>query len=348
MTRSPALRICSLDSALARRQTQIFAEGLAEKLPHCSAHIQTVASPLKEEDKAEESFLAASPAEMAHLTDMLRRGAADAVVAAAADLVLPLAEDLQIACVPPRATPFDALLNRQGLIMDDLAAGCRIGVLTLRAKTQMQKLWPDLSFEIIRGGVDRALATHLRQSEIEGLVLPAAITEHLGIQGIVTEIFSPEFLLPGPTQGLLAVLGRADDDKLARLLQPLHSRPSAVELKAEQAFQMRLVKDQELPVGVLAKVRGREISVTCTTGAGASRLRGDGYIDEAEMVGQNLADHVLQSVDSFLELLEADFPEGLPDEDYDPDEATDDDFLDDYADDLLDLEAEDGNDPDQP
>ena len=58
-------------------------------------------------------------------------------------------------------------------------------------------------------------------------MVPAAVTEHLGIQGIVAEIFSPDFILPGPGQGILVVVGRADDQEARELLADLHSDATA-------------------------------------------------------------------------------------------------------------------------
>ena len=108
--------------------------------------------------------------------------------------------------MPDRATPFDAFLNRKGLIMDEMEPGSRIGVLSHRGRApRCRRCGRTCDFQILRGGVDRAMETHMRRSEIDGLVLPASVTEHLGIQGIVAEIFAPEFILPGPGQGILVV-----------------------------------------------------------------------------------------------------------------------------------------------
>jgi hypothetical protein len=158
------------------------------------------------------------------------------------------------------------------------------------------------------------METHLRRTEIDGLVLPAAVTEHLGIQGIVAEIFAPEFILPGPGQGTLVILGREGDLEARELLADLHSTDSATELATEQAFCRRMVSDQDLPVGALARVLGGEVVITGTTGAGTSRIAVNGEIHEAEAVGSGLAQQILSRGESFADLLEADFPDGLPEE----------------------------------
>jgi porphobilinogen deaminase len=155
---------------------------------------------------------------------------------------------------------------------------------------------------------------HMRRSEIDGLVMPAAITELLGIQGIVAEIFAPDFVLPGPGQGIQVIVGHAGDQEARNLLADLHSEASAAELVAEHAFQRRMVSDQDLPLGALARVKGGVIAITGTTGSGTNRVTVDGKLAEAEAVGIGLASQILNSVESFADLLEADFPDGLPED----------------------------------
>ena len=179
----------------------------------------------------------------------------------------------------------------------------------------------------------------MRRSEVDGLVLPAAVSEHLGIQGIVAEIFSPEFILPGPGQGILVVLGLASDSEARETLAPLHSIPSAAELTAELAFRGGMIQDRDLPVGVLARVTENKIVILGATGRGTNRISVDGRRDEAAEVGAGLASQILCHGASFADLLEAEFPDGLPPAD-DSDDFED-DFEDEYKNKNLDFEDED-------
>ncbi len=312
--KSRVLSFGSLATPLARNQTQAVIDLIQEHQPRLTCQLNIWDSPIMNRDKENEPFIAASRREMEFLEQQLIREQARLVVVEAADMVLPLPEELAIACVPDRATPYDAYLNRQGLIMDEMEPGSSVGVLSMRSRAQMRSLWPEISFRILRGGVDRAMEIHLRKSEIDGLVLPAAVTEHLGIQGIVAEIFAPEFILPGPGQGTLVILGRGNDLEARELLAELHSADTAVELDTEHAFCRRMISDQDLPVGALARVLGGEVVITGTTGPGTSRIAVNGEIHEAEAVGSGLADQILSRSESFADLLEADFPDGLPEE----------------------------------
>ena len=305
----------SLSSPLARNEAQSVIDRIQEQSPRLTCQLSLLPSPVADADKENEPFLAACRAEIEHLEEAVRGEQVRLVVIEASDMVLPLPEDLTVICVPDRTTPFDAFLNRQGLIMDDMPAGSRIGVLSMRSRAQMQALWPDLDFTILRGGVERAMEIHMRRNELDGLVMPASVTEALGIQGIVAEIFSPEFVLPGPGQGTHAVVGRANDHEARDLLADLHSGSSADELTAEHAFCRRMISDQDLPVGALARVRGKHISIVGATGSGNNRITVKGVRGDAEKVGDGLATRILCTVETFADLLEADFPDGLPDED---------------------------------
>jgi hydroxymethylbilane synthase len=304
----------SLASPLARNQTQAVIDLVQARHPRLTCQLNVWDSPVSAAAHQNEPFVAASRREIEFLEQQLLRGHARLVVLEAADMVLPLPDDLTVTCVPDRAPPFDAFLNRQGLIMDEMDPGGRIGVLSMRSRSQMQAKWPDLDFVIIRGGVDRAMETHMRRTEIDGLVVPAAVTEHLGIQGIVAEIFAPEFILPGPGQGILTIVGLAQDAEARELLADLHSSDTAIELETEQAFCRRMISDQDMPVGALARVANGEVVITGATGTGSNRISVNGEIAQALAVGSGLAQQILERVDSFADLLEADFPDGLPDE----------------------------------
>jgi hydroxymethylbilane synthase len=333
----------SLASALAKNQTQAVIDRIQQESPRLTCQLSILPSPLTESETAGEVFHASSGQEIDFLTDLVRQEQCRLVVIEAADLVQPLPDDLEILCVPDRLTPFDAFLNRQGMIMDEMDPGSRVGVLTARAKAQMSALWPDLDFQILPGGVDRAMETHLRRSEIDGLVLPAAVTELLGIQGIVAEIFSPEFILPGPGQGILLVVGLRGDEEARKDLADIHSQDSAAEYTTEMAFRSRMISDRDVPVGALARVRGDQMVIVGGTGSATHRISVDGDLDQAEEIGAGLAMQILQDTASFADLLEAEFPDGLPvmDDDLDDEDLGNDDLDDDeLADDLPDADEE--------
>jgi hydroxymethylbilane synthase len=306
----------TLASPLARAQTQQVISRLQAVQARLNCQMTIIPSPCLDEQKRQEPYLAVSRAEVEFMEQQLRNGEFRLMVQRAADLVLPLLEGLIYAAVLRRDTPYDALLNRKGLIADDLPEGARVGVLNLRTMAQMHALWPRLKIQLLRGGVDSALEILLRQAAVDALVIPAAAAEHLGIQSIVTEIFYPEMMLPSSGQGILAILAHKKDKEACELLQPLHSEATFQEMKAEQAFMQRFTSDQDLPVSALAQVDRNQIQVTgaiaSVRGSSLSWATQEGAAAEAETIGAQLAEKLLLESDVVIDLLEADFPNGLP------------------------------------
>jgi hydroxymethylbilane synthase len=308
-----------LNTQLAKDQTKVVLDRLQAANPRLACRIEVVPSPVPAETLQDEPFLAASAAEVEFLEDQLLAGEFRLAVVRAQDLVLPLRDELCYAAIPARDTPFDAFLTRQNAIIDDMPDGAVIGVLNLRSRTQMAALWPNLEFRLLRGGMQAALEALLRRCELDGLVAPAAVAEHLGLQGIVAEIFNPELILPSGGQGIMVILGRADDADVQELLAPLHSVETQHEMEAEHAFLQRFASDLELPVGVLARCTGQQLTVTGAVGSSATARAAlqqrEGPADQAAVLGTTLAEAILQSDEALIGLLEAEFPEGLPPQD---------------------------------
>jgi hydroxymethylbilane synthase len=329
----------TLATPLAKAQTQVIVSRLQRSHPRLNCQVNIIPNPPTSKRQASEPYLATSAAQVEYLEEQLLAEEFRLIVQRAADLVLPLREGLTYAAVPERSTPYDALLNRQGLIADDLPDGAKIGVLNLRTKSQMLALYPRLNVQILAGGTEAALEALLRRCVVDALIMPAAVTEHMGIQGIVTEIFYPEVMLPSSGQGILIVLARTDDKEAIDLLQALHSEATFLEMEAEHAFMQRFASDQDLPISALAKVERRRIrlegAIGSLHGTTINRDSLEGAATEAAQIGRELAERLLMSGEAVIDLLEADFPEGLSDLDLD------DPLAEDLSDELeLDLESE--------
>jgi hypothetical protein len=266
---------------------------------------------------AGESFLANSTAEIEFLEKQLLAGEFRLTVIRAEDLVLPLCKGLVYAAIPQRDPPFDAFLTRQNRIIDDMPDGSTIGVLNLRSRTQMQVLWPNLVFRLLRGGMQAALEALLRRCELDGLIAPAAAAEHLGLQGIVAEIFNPELVLPSGGQGIMVVLGRAEDAEIRELLAPLHSerrsgrwRPNTPSCSASPATSnCRSACWRAAAATVPDRHRGRRLLER--RGRRPAAPRGSGGPGDANWA-RELAEAILLNDQALIGLLEAEFPEGLP------------------------------------
>lgn len=313
-TRTP-LTLGSPDSPLAGSQARAVLRRLQEAHPRLACSHLPISLP-EPVAGAGVPFLSEPPAVAAAMDARLAAGEFRLLSRYGTDLRLPLATGLVRAAVLERTTPYDAFLNRDGRITDDMPAGALIGVLNLRARAQMLALWPQLEVRLLAGGVELAVESMMRQRLIDGLVLPAAAAEHLGIQALVTEIYYPEMMLPGGGQGIVVLLARADDEEARELARALHSPATSLELDAELAFMERVSTDQDVPAGVLARVEGRRVEITAAiaspSGTSVNRAAREGPAAQAAQLGAALAEQLLLDANTLLSLLEADFPEGLP------------------------------------
>jgi len=322
------LTLGSAPSPLARNQAAAVMRRLLEAHPRLACEQVIVPIATGDADAAG-PFLAETRTAAAAIHARLLAGEFRLAVHYASDLALPLPDGLVRAAVLERETPYDAFLNRQGRITDEMPDGALVGVLNLRARAQMQALWPQLEVRVLRGGAERALESMMRHGLVDGLVLPAVVAEHLGIQALVSELYFPEMMLPGGGQGVVVVLAREDDEEAREAAHSLHSQATAWELDAEIAFVERIATDLDLAVGVLARVDGKRILVTgaiaSPSGDSVNRASREGAAAQAASVGAGLAEQLLLSGDTLLDLLEADFPEGLPTADADEELADADD-----------------------
>jgi hydroxymethylbilane synthase len=175
-------------------------------------------------------------------------GRADFAVHSAKDLPSETPEGLVIAAVPERGDPRDALVGDR---LDDLPAGARIGTGSVRRRSQLAALRPDLTFAGLRGNME----TRLRKAaDFDAVVLAAAALQRLGRESAIAEVLDPDVLLPQVGQGALAVECRADDEEVRQSLAAVEHASSRRAVDAERSFLATLGGGCDLPVGAYAEV----------------------------------------------------------------------------------------------
>ena len=195
------------------------------------------------------------------IEEALLRGEVDLAVHSAKDVPGELPDGLAIAGVPERADPRDAICGAASI--GALAEGAVVGTSSLRRRSQLLALRPDLDVREVRGNVDTRLGK-LAGGEYGALVLARAGLLRLGrSEGAPV----PEAeMTPAPGQGCLALEVRADDDETRRVAEQLTHRESLVELTAERAVVTALGATCHTPVGVRARLKGECLSLSAYAG----------------------------------------------------------------------------------
>lgn len=207
-----------------------------------------------------------------------------------------LPEGLELACVPKREDPRDALLSRDGFLLKQLPPGAVVGTSSVRRQAQLCVFRSDLRLEELRGNLDTRLRK-LDEGQYDAIVLACAGLNRLGLGARITERLTPEICLPAVGQGALALETRVDDLVTRTLLAPLNDADSEVAVQAERGFQRALQGGCSVPAGALATVTGETVTITGLIVAldGSMTLweTRHGTRTEAEQLGNALAETLL-------------------------------------------------------
>ncbi len=217
-------------------------------------------------------------------------GQADIAVHSGKDLPSLTPDGLAIAAVPTRRDPRDALV---GCRLAELAPGARVATGSIRRRTQLAWLRPDLTFAGLRGNIGTRLD---KAAEHDAIVVAAAALGWLGLTARAAEILEPEVMLPQVAQGSLAVECRVDDEDVANVLADLEDPLSRRCFDAERAFLATLGGDCNLPAGAYATAaEGGEVLVRGLIGSldGHVVLRAERQAANACEVGRSVAEHLL-------------------------------------------------------
>jgi hydroxymethylbilane synthase len=182
------------------------------------------------------------------LRSALLTGDVDVVVHSYKDLPTAAFDGLAIGAVPKRADARDALCAAvEGLTLESLPQGARVGTGSPRRRAQLLARRPDLEVVEIRGNVDTRLARV--GQDLDAVVLAAAGLDRLGRLDAVTEFLGIDGWPTAPAQGALAIEVRAGDEKT---VSKLDHRPSRLAAEAERGILARLEAGCAAPVGAYA------------------------------------------------------------------------------------------------
>jgi len=220
----------------------------------------------------------------------------DVAVYSMRDAPSEIPKQLRIAAVTTRLTPFDALLSRSNLILDELPLGSRVATGSLRVKAQLLHYRPDL--DIVWTGVSiDAQMKRMASGVFEAVVISAADAESLGWQDRVTEVFTTSLCLPAAGQGSLCLEVRKGERDILALAKRLNDSVSRAEIDAEFFFLDAVGGARWLPAGALGRTNGKELVVE----AFVASLDGkflfkdleSGKLGEEKEIGSRLAERIL-------------------------------------------------------
>ena len=233
-------------------------------------------------------------------------GRTDLAVRSAKDMPTEVPEGLVIAAFTVREDVRDVFVGGASTrlrTLDDLPQGATVGTSSLRRRSQLLALRPDLDIVDIRGNVQTRLRK-LEEQGMAGTILAAAGLVRLGQPELAAFAFSFEQMLPAVGQGSLAIEARAGDARIQALVVPLIHEPTSVAVQAERALMRSLEGGCQVPIAGHAELTAVpgvpgawQLRLRAYVGSldGADALRGEktGPAEAPEALGTALADELL-------------------------------------------------------
>ena len=208
--------------------------------------------------------------------------------------------------VPKREDNREALIARDGLTLDELPQGAKVGTSAPRRISQLKALRPDLDIRPLRGNIETRMS-YVTDGELDAVMLAYAGLVRAGYADRATQVFSPDVLMPAPAQGALAVETNAEDAELVNAINGIADAKAGLQAAGERAILRRLEAGCTAPVAAtsvidedIITVHGGVFALDGSRQAVASET---GPLENAYEIGVKVAEALIEQ--GAFEIIEA-------------------------------------------
>ena len=232
------------------------------------------------------------------LETALLDGRADLAVHSLKDVPVDMQDPFALSVIMERDDPRDAFVSNQYAALNELPAGSVVGTSSLRREAQIRQLYPHLHVQPLRGNLDTRLSK-LDRGDYAAIILASAGLRRLGLASRIRSHLSPEESLPAAGQGALGIEILSSRSDMQYWLAPLaHPETTACSL-AERAVSRMLGGSCQVPLAAFAQQEGNQLFVRGLVaepdGSNIIRAQASGLVSEAEQLGVQIANELLQN-----------------------------------------------------
>lgn len=293
-----SFRIGSRGSDLALTQTLFFKAALEAAFPDIGFEIEIIKTTGDEIRDVSFAKIGGKGVFTKEIEEALLSGGIDFAVHSLKDLPTSLPGGLTLGAVSAREIPNDAFISGRFQSLDELPEGARIATGSIRRRSQLLSLRPDLEILEIRGNVGTRIEK-ANSSEIDGSILACAGLYRLGLEKHIRQVIPASVMLPAVGQGVLGVEIRGDDPEAARIATAFSNQAVEKFVDAERAFLGELEGGCRAPIGALAELRDGVLNLAGYVGGfdgrGAIRESASGDAASASEIGKKLAAKFLEA-----------------------------------------------------
>jgi hydroxymethylbilane synthase len=211
------------------------------------------------------------------IDERMLSGEIDLAVHSMKDLPSKRPDQLPIAAVLKRDSPYDVLVSKNGRALDELKDGAIVGTSSMRRSAQLKRERPDITIRGIRGNLGTRLRK-LREEEYDAIVLAKAGIQRMGYEVECSKL-DPEKFVPSPNQGVIAVVACAGSfaEEAARSIDDETTR---IETMAERSILEMVGGGCVVPMSAFAKREDDKLRVL----AEVLSLDGERYVRVDERI----------------------------------------------------------------
>lgn len=237
------------------------------------------------------------------IEEAILRGEIDIAVHSLKDVPTKLPDGLDIVAIPQREDPFDAFVSVKYHSVEYLPEGAVVGTSSLRRKSQLLRLRPDIHIKDLRGNVDTRLKK-LEEGQFDGIILAYAGLKRLGLEDKIKQKLTHEKMIPAVCQGFLGIEARVDNRAVFDAISFLNHEESYIRASAERAFLSTLEGGCQVPLGAYCQIEDGKLSII----GYISDLEGrefykdsiemdldDNPVETAKTAGKKLAEKLLEA-----------------------------------------------------
>ena len=159
-----------------------------------------------------------------------------------------------------RNDPREILITMNKKKLSELKKNSIIGTSSFRREYQIKKIRSDLECKLIRGNVDTRIKK-LKDGIYDAIILSYAGIKFLNFDNKISEIFSPEQVIPCAGQGIIALQCREDDEEIISVLKKINHNETFMRAHVERNILKVLEGDCETAVGAHSIIKEHKIIV---------------------------------------------------------------------------------------
>lgn len=194
-------------------------------------------------------------------------GEIDIAVHSLKDLQTEIPTGLKLAAITKRHDVEDVLIAREkGITIEDIKENGTVATGSLRRRSQLKHLRPDLNIEELRGNVPTRIQKFI-DSDWDAIILARAGVERLKMEDKISSVIPREVMVPAVGQGALGIEIKEDNHFAYEKVKALNDPDTYACAIAERALLKHLEGGCQVPIGANAVVKKNGLYLDAIVGA---------------------------------------------------------------------------------